>query len=227
MRIAAVTLAAALAACQPAAESPSEEPSPSDEAPESAEGTADETAADEGSSNEEAATGEPTAATDEMGTNEAADPGAVVDGTAEAGEAEAELVAITSVSGQHIAGLSPGANRELVRDLLGEPARVEADGIVFDATGTTFAAWHYPDRGLTVTVEGAPDAPEWHVAFLVAEAPYDGTLPCGLRIGSTEAEARQVLGDELRIMDEEKWATLGADVEDGVVVRLAFAQMGE
>jgi len=214
VRIAAVTLAAALAACQPAAESPSEEPSPSDEAPESAEGSADE------ASDDEAATGEPTAATDEMGTNEAADPGAVVDGTA-------ELVAITSVSGQHIAGLSPGANRELVRDLLGEPARVEADGIVFDATGTTFAAWHYPDRGLTVTVEGAPDAPEWHVAFLVAEAPYDGTLPCGLRIGSTEAEARQVLGDELRIMDEEKWATLGADVEDGVVVRLAFAQMGE
>lgn len=221
MRIAAVTLAAALAACQPAAESPSEAPSPSDEATESAEGSADE------ASDDEAATGEPAAATDEMGTNEAADPGAVVDGTAEAGEAEAELVAITSVSGQHIAGLSPGANRELVRDLLGEPARVEADGIVFDATGTTFAAWHYPDRGLTVTVEGAPDAPEWHVAFLVAEAPYDGTLPCGLRIGSTEAEARQVLGDELRIMDEEKWATLGADVEDGVVVRLAFAQMGE
>jgi hypothetical protein len=137
-----------------------------------------------------------------------------------------ELVLLERVEGQHIADIELGTSSELLQELLGTPESIGTDGVIMEATGTTFETWHYPALGLNVVLERAGESGAW-VAWVSAFAPFAGVMPCGLYVGMSEADARLVLGDELRVMDVDAWQVVRAVVENGQVIELVHTQMGE
>lgn len=77
-----------------------------------------------------------------------------------------------------------------VADRLGLPGMAEEMPHHVRTSGGAGLVWHYPDRGLTLSVRpGEHRASDPRVAWMSVKLPFDGRTPQGLYLGMTEQQA--------------------------------------
>src|SRR4051794_32789033 len=98
------------------------------------------------------------------------------------------------LAAESLGGIKLGLTEKKLVDLIGQPKKKTALTLM-EATGDYSQTWHYPDKGLKITMSaGEKKTGAKTVALFTASKDCSLATMKGIKIGSSEAEVRKAYG---------------------------------